>query len=298
MVALGAIIHACLCGVQVVDGRAKPDPDGENCDVAELKPTKVPGMGSGFDILTALCGSAAALPLGGGVAFGLLLAGATGSVMHCVPMCGPFVLGQVADRMTRLPAARLCEMQRIRGALLLPYHLGRLTTYAALGAMAATAGAGIARLPWLGWLSGALLLIAALLFLGHAVQRSMPALHAMLPGTTMAPASWVRLAARLTARMDRTTFGGGLLLGVVLGFLPCGLLYAALTAASVSGGPVTGAIAMLAFGVGTVPALVAVGMAGHTAGRRWQRSVSLLSPAVMVLNATLLTVLAARSFGI
>src|SRR3954451_19747079 len=65
-------------------------------------------------VLAALCGS------GGGIWLGLLLAGATGSMVHCVPMCGPFVLGQVADRMARLPAARLCEMQRISGALLLP----------------------------------------------------------------------------------------------------------------------------------------------------------------------------------
>jgi sulfite exporter TauE/SafE len=106
----------------------------------------------------------------------------------------------------------------------------------------------------------------------------------------------VRFTARLTARMDRTTYGGGLLLGLVLGFLPCGLLYAALATASISAGPVTGVLAMLAFGAGTVPALVAVGTAGHAPGRRWRRRVSRLSSAVMVPNAILL--LAARSFGI
>jgi sulfite exporter TauE/SafE len=247
-----------------------------------------------FDFLASLCGSAAAMPLGGGVALGLLLAGATGSVMHCAPMCGPFVLGQVADRMTRLPATRLCELQRIRGALLLPYHLGRITTYAGLGALSALLGATLARQPWLSHLSTALLLLAALLFLGQALQRLVPALHIVLPAIATPPRHFVRLVGRIAARVDRSTFSGGLLLGLALGFLPCGFLYAALAAASASGGPVQGAIAMVAFGLGTVPSLVAVGIAGQAAGYRWQRATTALAPAVMLLNAVLLAALGLR----
>ena len=249
------------------------------------------------DTLAALCGTAAAIPQGGGILLGLLLAGATGSAMHCVPMCGPFVLGQVADRMARLPAARLCEMQRVSGGILLPYHLGRLTTYAALGALAAVAGSGLAHLPWLSRLSGVLLAVAALLFIGQALRRFLPALPGWLPDVAQAPAAWVRLISRGAGWFDRTTPGGGLLLGLVLGFLPCGFLYAALAAAAASGGPARGALAMLAFGAGTIPALVAVGIAGNTAGRRWQRGVAVVSPAVMLLNAALLAVLALRGIS-
>jgi uncharacterized protein len=247
-----------------------------------------------FDTLVTLCGSMAGFPLGGGVALGLLLAGATGSVMHCAPMCGPFVLGQVADRMARLPAARLCEMQRVGGALLLPYHVGRIVTYAGLGALAGFAGSTLARQPWLGRLSGMLLLVAALLFLGQALRRLVPALHALLPDIAVAPPSFVRHIARLTVGVDRSTRLGGLLLGLALGFLPCGFLYAALTAASASGGPAAGALAMAAFGLGTVPSLVAVGIAGQAAGRRWQRIATTAAPAVMLLNAVLLAGLGLR----
>jgi sulfite exporter TauE/SafE len=49
---------------------------------------------------------------------------------------------------------------------------------------------------------------------------------------------------------------------------------------------------MAAFGLGTVPSLMAVGIAGQAAGRRWQRTVATFAPAVMVLNAGLLIVLA------
>ena len=80
-------------------------------------------MSLGLDLLTTLCGSTVTLPLGGGVALGLLFAGAAGSAVHCVPMCGGFVLGQVADRMARLPAARLCESRRLSSGVLVPYHI-------------------------------------------------------------------------------------------------------------------------------------------------------------------------------
>jgi uncharacterized protein len=251
-------------------------------------------MSQGLEFLASLC---TAVPWSEGLMGGLLLAGMAGSAMHCVPMCGPFVLGQVADRMARVPAVRLCELHRVGGGLLLPYHLGRIGTYAGLGALAAAMGSTLSRLPWLGRLSGLLLLVAALLFLAQALRRLVPSLHALLPDTTAAPTSFVRLIARLTGRIDRTSRLGGLLLGLALGFLPCGFLYAALTAASASGGPATGALAMVAFGLGTVPSLVAVGIAGQAAGRRWQRASASVAPAVMLLNAALLTVLAWRGIA-
>jgi sulfite exporter TauE/SafE len=251
-----------------------------------------------MDTLAALCGSAMALPRGGGIVLGLLLAGAAGSTMHCVPMCGGFVLGQVADRIARVPAAHLCEWQRLRNGVLLPYHLGRLTTYAGLGGAAGLAGATLGRLPWFGLLSGALLLLAAVLFLAQGVRRLAPRLARFLPGPERAPAGWNRMLGRMTRRLDRTRAGGGYLLGVALGFLPCGfLLYAALAAAASNSNPMLGIAGMVAFGLGTVPALTAVGIAGQAAGQRWQRAVAVVSPVVMLGNAALLATLALGRLG-
>ena len=235
-------------------------------------------MSHGLDLLAAFCGSPGA---GAGLLLGLFLAGAAGSTLHCVPMCGGFVLGQVADRMARLPAGAMCEWRRVGAGALVPYHLGRLTTYAGLGALAGVAGGAVTRLPWLGGASAVLLGLAALLFAAHALR---------LRGLTRVPAAWSRLVAR-AARWG----GDGYLLGVALGFLPCGFLYAALATGAASGSAAFGAAAMLAFGLGTAPALVAVGIAGHAAGWRWRRGVAMASPAVMLLNAALLAVLAALS---
>jgi len=233
-------------------------------------------------VISTLAGWCGAVPWSGGLLLGLFLAGTAGSTMHCVPMCGGFVLGQVADRMARLPSVRLCEWQRVRRGALLPYHLGRLTTYAGLGALGAAA---TGRLPWFGFASAALLLLGAVLFLAHVAR--------VLPGPDRAPAGWARVIAWLAKRA-----GGGYPLGIALGFLPCGLLYAALATTAASGNPLLGALGMLGFGLGTMPALVAVGIAGQAAGRRWQRGVATAAPAVMLLNAALLTVLALRGFVI
>jgi len=237
-------------------------------------------------LLGRLCDPAASLS-GGAVWAGLLVAGAAGSVLHCAPMCGPFVLGQVADRMAAIPAKRLSEAHRLRAGLLLPYHLGRLTTYAALGALAALAGDALARLPWLGRLSGLLLLAAALLFLAQGLRRAVPAIGLPAGRGRGAPTALRCLAA---CRLRRQI--GGYRLGLALGFLPCGFLYGALAVAGASAGPVGGALDMLAFGTGTAASLMVVGVAGQAALGRWQGVLGRVSPALLTLNAALLAALA------
>ncbi len=232
-----------------------------------------------------------------GLLAGLLIGGASGSLVHCAPMCGPFVLGQVADRMARIPAARLCEARRIGSGALPFYHAGRLTTYAVLGAAAGLAGRALTRLAWLDHLAGALLLLAALLFAAHALRRLLPAGRAGAAGRGESAGGWTRLLARLGAGIGQERPLAGLLTGLVLGLLPCGFLYAALTVAAASLSPLQGALAMAAFGLGTVPVLVATGIAGQAGGRAWAGALAWLGPAVLLLNAGLLATLGLARFG-
>jgi uncharacterized protein len=205
---------------------------------------------------------------GGGVAMGMLLAGLAASPLHCGPMCGGFVLGQVSDRMALLPMTRLSECQRLRAASLPRYHLGRITTYMALGALA---GSGGLLLNQAGGGAGVFLLLGAALLVAQAARRLRPGIRLPL------------------GRAFR-----GYPLGVALGFLPCGVLYAAIAAAAATGSPWGGALAMLCFGMGTIPALLATGWLGVTAGQSFRRQLTALTPAVLVFNAALLMVLGVR----
>lgn len=244
--------------------------------------------------LGGLCSSDSVLQ--GGLLLGLFTAGAAGSVVHCGPMCGVFVLGQVSERMVRLAPERLCERQRIRNGLLLPYHLGRLTTYAGLGAAAAGSAAVFGHGRWFGGLSAGLLVIAAVLFLTHALRRILPArIHfdrAPRAWFDRAPRVWGKLIGTFTRRIRRGSIPGEYLLGLTLGFLPCGFLYAAIAAAAASARPELGAAAMVSFGMGTTPVLMVVGIAGNAAGRRWNHVVTAAAPVLMVLNAALLLAIA------
>lgn len=228
----------------------------------------------------------------GSLLLGLFLMGLLGSAGHCTAMCGPFVLSQTVSRLDRLPASEMREWHRLAGAALLPYHLGRATTYAALGAMAAQLAGGVVDAMAWTWVPPVLLAAAACVFLAYGLAR----LDLPLPRlSTAVAATWSRLVgARLKPLFTDPRGWRGYGLGLALGFLPCGLLYGAIAAAAATGTATAGAMAMLAFVAGTVPALLAVGLAGHLAARRWQKIAAHALPMLMLINAAVLAVLAWR----
>lgn len=235
----------------------------------------------------------------GGLLASLFMAGLVGGLTHCTGMCGPFVLSQVAARLEEVPAGRMREWHRLAGASLIPYHLGRLTTYVGLGVAAALVAGTALRLPGLSWLSAALLGLAALLFIGFALPRlkalpgvDLPALRRLqtrLSGSVEPVARPRSALGRLTRPLFASPTGGrGYVLGVVLGFLPCGLLYGALAAAAAPGEALTGGLAMAAFALGTVPALFGVGMIGHLAGGAFKSLTAQVAPLLLLINAGVL----------
>ena len=214
---------------------------------------------------------------------GLFLTGVIGSLSHCAGMCGPFVLSQVAARLEAIPAAGMTEFRRLGGAALLPYHLGRATTYGLLGAAAGWAAGTLAGWSGFRFVAGGLLVLAALFLIGMAVPRLKG-----LPGGG-GESWWSRHVAGLARPLFASPTGWrGWLLGVALGFIPCGLLYAALAAAAASGDPLAAGMAMLAFAAGTVPVLVAVGAIGHFAIGQWRHQILRWAPLLLVANAGML----------
>lgn len=175
-----------------------------------------------------------------------VMLGILGSAAHCVGMCSPFVL--LVSRRYAAPGGRHSPM-----AAQLWYASGRLVTYAALGAVAGTMG-GVVQVT--GDLIG--LQRAAAMVAGAAlVAWALAGLFDRIP-SGRAHGTWI---ARVTRRLYGRVPGHPLTLGLCLGLLPCGLLYAAMAGAVGRGGPVAGAAALVAFGLGTAPALLGVSLA-------------------------------------
>ncbi|MCM0021191.1 MAG: sulfite exporter TauE/SafE family protein [Tagaea sp.] len=209
----------------------------------------------------------------------LFLAGLAGGFLHCAAMCGPFVMAQSLARMGEGPL-------RLAGAALAPYHFGRFVSYTALGAVLGGLGGALASVPGLRLAIPLLLASAGVLFAAQALGKA-------FGSGGGAWAAWLGRAVR--PLLETPGRARGIALGVALGFLPCGFLYAALAAAAGSGGAAEGALAMAGFVLGTVPALLVVGFAGAMAAKRWRAALATLAPVLMALNAALLFWMAARA---
>ncbi|WP_395714995.1 sulfite exporter TauE/SafE family protein [Reyranella sp.] len=219
-----------------------------------------------------------------GLPASLFLAGLVGGALHCAGMCGPFVLSQVMADVERTADTRYGEWRRLAGAALLPYHLGRLTTYTMLGAGAGAATALFASTPLFGWLSAGFLILAACLMVLQALGMTKSG------GATL-PRFLSTLAGSLSSgRHTATRYA----LGVVLGFLPCGLLYGALAAAAGTASAAEGATVMAAFGLGTAPMLVAVGWGGLIVRRRLRDGARWFATPLLLANAGVMLALASQ----
>lgn len=184
------------------------------------------------------------LVLAGGFGFALV------NALHCAGMCGPFALAAAGTTGAR--PARLSL-----------YFAGKTCTYVFLGALAGAAGGSLLRIlgpaqGLLGLAVGAVLVLAgARVLWGAGLDGTAPG----APGRLFVAALAAPLA-RLRAARAGGAWGAGFALGGLTGLLPCGVSWLAVLQAAALGGPVRGAAFLLAFGLGTVPALAVTGLAG------------------------------------
>lgn len=236
-------------------------------------------MNESIDWLT-LCGEVARSQ--NPVLFVLFLAGLTGSVAHCLTMCAPFVLMQSAHLKSESFMARL----------LLPYHAGRITTYALLGALAGGAFSLLTGFGWFQVMARLMLAAVAMIFLFLLAEGLLSRAGVHLPFRL---GFKLPCALKATGRLMQARGPvGRFALGLSLGLLPCGLIFAALMTVAASGSALTGAAGMVAFGLGTVPALMGAGLAGQGVFRRWPSLKTVFGMTALGVNAALLLALSLR----
>ncbi len=209
----------------------------------------------------------------------VFLIGLLGSV-HCVGMCGGIVGAlssvSVLAPPRRFPVAVVAATPMFvladvvdAGVRALAYNTGRIGSYAIAGAIAGGAAGGAATLSGLsalqagGYRLANLMLVALGLYLAGAW-------HGLARLECVGQLLWRRLQPLTKRIMPLDRWWKVLALGGLWGWLPCGMVYGVLVTAMLSGSAASGAAVMVAFGLGTLPMLLTMGLLGQQM-RAWSR---------------------------
>lgn len=208
----------------------------------------------------------------------MLLAGLAGGFGHCIGMCGPVV------------AAYSLGEQRLRYLHHILYNLGRITTYMFMGAVVGLTGSFLVLTSSIEKIQAAIMVLAgiSIIIMGIAIGGWIPVRRS--PKSS----SWLSSTIQKTMELFKGPHTAGTYypMGIVLGFLPCGLTYTALLAAARAAmdadnhlaGMLQGAFMLLFFGLGTAPALLLVGRVINIIGAKARDRLYKLASLIMILT--------------
>lgn len=232
----------------------------------------------------------------------IFMVGLAGSV-HCIGMCGGIVsalsaAGGPAPKprpvIAIVPAAAIGAGAAAQLSRVLAYNSGRIASYMTAGALAGGLAGGaaslvkIATLQLAGYWLANLMLVALGLYLMDA-WRGLAKLEAA--GQIV----WRRVQPLVKPLLPMDSAAKALALGGLWGWVPCGMVYSVLLTAMLSGSAGSGAAIMLAFGLGTLPTLIGLGMVGARLRQAMQRRFVRIGCGLLVLAFGLLGL--ARAIG-
>lgn len=211
------------------------------------------------------------------------------SSLHCLGMCG----GIIGALSFSLPE----EIRRNRWRVvpyLLAYNSGRIFSYAAAGGL-------------IGWLGMAAFTTISPRY-GHVLLKWMAAAFMVAIGLYLAGwfsrfallenlgrPLWKRLEPLGRRLLPVQSPLKALVFGIVWGWLPCGLVYAAIVYAAASGGAIDGALFMVFFGLGTLPAVLTAGILSHWIARLSKMPQVRRGAGVFIILLAVLTLFASSS---
>ncbi|MEN8119124.1 MAG: sulfite exporter TauE/SafE family protein [Bacteroidota bacterium] len=175
-----------------------------------------------------------------------LMLGLLGS-FHCAGMCGPIALA--------IPLNNQSWFSKINGSLI--YNIGRAITYAIMGGIFGLLGKGLVLAGFQKWVSIIMggIMVTSVLF---------PSLYKNRFDLDKSAFSFVgNLKIKLGNLLRKRSYGSLLLIGLLNGLLPCGLVYIAIAGAIATTGSLSGAMFMFIFGLGTLPMLFAISILGN-----------------------------------
>ena len=200
---------------------------------------------------------------------------------HCIGMCGPIAIA--------LPVPKSNNLSFVTGRLL--YNLGRVVTYSFLGAVFGLLGS---RLVISGFQQSVSIVLGVAIVIAVLIPpkyKSKISQHKFVQKITLP------LKSGISDLFKRGTFSAMFLIGILNGFLPCGLVYVALAGAIASGDAISGSAVMILFGLGTVPTMFAATIFGKFINLNIRRKISKAVP-VFALVLGLLFIVRGMGLGI
>ena len=193
------------------------------------------------------------------------------SNLHCIGMCGPIAMA--------IPVNRTNNWTILGGVL--QYNFGRVLTYMLLGLLVGTIGITANTLGFLQWIS-----VISGIFLIVYAWRKWFSVHftARLPQLGIQKMISKNMGRILRSKLPFKP----LFLGIINGFLPCGMVYIALMNAILGGHPYTSALAMMAFGFGTLPSMIAIGFVVNRITQEMRRKMNKVVPYLLTLVGLLI----------
>lgn len=218
---------------------------------------------------------------GGNMGYGMLFLIGLVTSVHCVAMCGGVQLTQLLPKQENKRAEQEEAAPRLLFAATC-YNLGRVLAYTATGGV----------LGFVGWLMGGGNAEAGVPLLLQGLLKLAAGVFMILMGVNMLGIfPWLRkLQPHLPFRRGKKSARSPLIVGLLNGLMPCGPLQSIQIMALASGGPLRGALSMLAFALGTLPLMMGFGSLVSALGKKFKRQVMAAGAVlVVVLGLAMLT---------
>lgn len=218
----------------------------------------------------------------------VLAVGLAGSV-HCVGMCGGIVgalSGATQRRVIPIAHAGTAALPLAQAGeatlRVLAYNAGRIGSYMVAGALAAGMANGAASLARIAQWQGVAYLLANVMLVALGLYL-MDLWRGLARVEAAGNVLWRRVQPLMRPLLPMDSLPRAFALGGLWGWVPCGMVYSVLLTAMLSGSAAGGAAVMLAFGVGTLPMLLALGLAGARLRAALQRRAVRIACGMLVL---------------
>ncbi len=199
--------------------------------------------------------------IGAALLFGLV----TG--FHCIGMCGPIAIA--------LPLKPGSRFTRVTSAIL--YNLGRSITYAAMGLVFGFFGQSFAMAgfqKWVGIIMGSIMILYVIFPAIFKNKFNIDTFGHQYTGA---------LRSRLAKLFGKRSYTSLFIIGLLNGLLPCGPVYAAIAAAIATGSVVYGTVFMFLFGIGTIPIMLTISLAGNKISGVLRKKLAKLIPVTIII---------------